>query len=83
MFVGTDGGYTNGLYVTLYGVYDENSQRLANLPWYLRLQKSMHNVHSNATYVEVNSFGQTMVTPSDITMVPPDPDDTPYAGVLF
>lgn len=83
LFVGTDGGYTNGLYVSLYGVYDNPKERLVGLPWYLRLLQKMQTIRPDHQYVEVMNFGQTMITPSDITQVPPDPNDTPYAGILF
>lgn len=83
LLVGTDGGYTNGLYVTLYSVYNDPEERLANIPWYLRLQEKMQSIRANDSYIEVMNFGQIMVTPSDITQVPPDPEDTPYAGLLF
>lgn len=83
LFVGKDGGYTNGLYITLYNIYENPFARVADLPWYVRLQNTLNPLRAGEDYVEVYGIGQTMVTPSDITRVPPDPEDSPYAGLLF
>lgn len=82
IFVGTDGGYTNGLYASWFYL-PENPQSTDDLPWYFWLQSKLTNTTNNARQVQIHNISQTMVTPSDIDLVPPDPNDSPYAGLLF
>ena len=84
LFVGTDDGYTNGLYLSWYDTPD-NSQPdpgfLAN--WMMWAMPD--DDRKPTAEIAVGSLGQTMITPEDITLEDPPlpPDDLPYAGLLF
>lgn len=82
IFVGTDGGYTNGLYVSWYDLPDPE-RKLLHIPWYYRLQMFLTGADDRGEIVFTTNFGQSMITPSDITRPVPDENDIPYAGVLF
>ncbi len=81
LFVGTDNGYTNGIYVSLFetgqkaGVKPDNDWLVNPLIW------SMPEVKGRSV---INSymFGQTMITPSDINIVDPDQNEIPYSALL-
>lgn len=81
LFLGDDGGYTNGLYLAFY-----DSEKQATHPepsWLLTpLQWSIRDT-STVTAISAYTLGQTMVTPADITVTLPDKNDMPYAGLLF
>lgn len=82
IFVGTDGGYTNGLYASWFYIPDR-PQSTQELPWYFWLQSKLTDTTENAQQVQIHNISQTMVTPTDIGLVVPDPNDSPYAGLLF
>jgi hypothetical protein len=80
IFLSDDSGYTNGLYASF-----ANGQRNQPLPpaWLTQpLQWSIANQPATLSY-NVTTFGQTIVTPSDISLEIPDPKDIPYSGLLF
>ncbi len=83
IFAGTDGGYTNGLYLSWYDLPDGGHHSARNVPWYYRLQTALTGADSSGESVLTHNIGQTMITPADIQQVPPDPEDIPYSGVLF
>lgn len=80
-FVGEDNGYTNGIYISKYHVYDApNSQHEADI-WVKPLMWSMPS-RSLDREVNVYSFGQTLTTPYDISQVVPSEADLPYSAVM-
>lgn len=82
IFVGTDGGYTNGLYVSWYDLPDSTLSP-QETPWQYRLQMFLTGADDRGEAVFTTNFGQSMITPTDIGRPVPDEDDIPYAGVLF
>ncbi len=78
IFVGTDNGYTNGFFFSLYETEPESSDvplMVRPLAWSL----------PNTSYIgTVNSYtlAQTMITPDDITIENPPETGLPYAGML-
>jgi hypothetical protein len=85
IFVGTDDGYTNGLYLSWYDT-EENSRPKPGIlaSWMMWAMPDAGN-RSPVTETAVRSIGQTMITPEDITLEDPPlpPEDLPYAGLLF
>ncbi|MCW8935035.1 MAG: lipid A deacylase LpxR family protein [Gammaproteobacteria bacterium] len=81
LFIASDEGYTNGIYGSWYyigrGKDQPNSSRLV---WPLKW--SMPDTDGELS-INAYSIGQSMYTPSDILASNPDPDDIPYAGILF
>ena len=82
LFTGTDGGYTNGLYASWFTVVPEG-QASHEVPWYFWIQSKLINPDATARQLHIHNVSQTMVTPSDIQLLPPDANDSPYAGLLF
>ena len=81
IFVGSDDGYTNGLYVSLASIAETPKAKTPNLlikPFTFLLSDRKVNWSSNAY-----TFGQTMATPEDITLEVPEQNDLPYTGILF
>ncbi|OED39835.1 hypothetical protein AB833_13720 [Chromatiales bacterium (ex Bugula neritina AB1)] len=83
IFVGTDGGFTNGLYVSWYDLPEDGVISFEEMPWYYKMQTYLTGADDRGESVLSVNFGQTLVTPADIQQVPPAPSDLPYAGVLF
>jgi len=82
LFSGRDGGgYTNGLYISWYDLSSEGDDEVEP-PLLTRPLTWMQNQITPLSY-SVNTIGQSMITPTDITKENPDPDDAPYAGLLF
>lgn len=81
LFIASDDGYTNGMYGSWYylGRGDEQPES-SQLVWPLKW--SMPNKNSEFS-VNAYSIGQSMFTPNDIHASNPDPNDIPYAGLLF
>jgi len=78
VFYGEDQDYTNG--VKFIWIPDENSQTpewalnsARFIPWFPQAGKVQHGY----------AFGQSMFTPSDITIVDPPEGERPYAGWLY
>jgi lipid A 3-O-deacylase len=76
-----DKHYTQGLYASLFA-----AQRSGEDRWFDRL-RSVANVimlpaQGGRLYFG-GFFGQSIFTPEDKTLVPPDPTDRPYAGWLY
>ncbi|MBX2885883.1 MAG: lipid A deacylase LpxR family protein [Granulosicoccus sp.] len=82
IFAGTDGGYTNGLYVSWYDLPD-STLNIENTPWRYRLQMFLTGADDRGESVFTTNFGQSMITPTDITREVPDENDIPYAGLIF
>ncbi|RBP83435.1 lipid A deacylase LpxR family protein [Marinomonas rhizomae] len=80
-FVNEDNGYTNGIYVSLYDVYNN----VAALPkpdaWVMPLSWSLPSKNTGQV-VNVYSFGQSLTTPSDLTVANPSEDSLPYSGLI-
>jgi lipid A 3-O-deacylase len=82
LFAGKDGGgYTNGAYISWIDVSNEGDVTTAP-PWMTLGLSWMLDENPNFTYSSY-TLGQTMITPKDITKLIPDPNDAPYAGLLF
>lgn len=81
IFMASDDGYTNGLYGSWYYYGRDDEQPESNwLVWPLKwsMPDKKGDLSANAF-----SIGQSMFTPKDILTSNPDPDDIPYAGLLF
>jgi lipid A 3-O-deacylase len=82
MFIGSDDGYTSGLFGTWFdvgrnsGKAPEPSFLVAPLLWSLDDTEPLRTVNAN-------TIGHMMVTPADITRSIPDPNDVPYSGLLY
>ena len=83
LFVGSDNGYTNGIYFSWFDLPDEEATK----PGFLARSMlwSLSDAVKNAEAFGVRTVGQSMITPDDITLEEPPrpPDDLPYAGLLF
>ncbi|MFC3154334.1 lipid A deacylase LpxR family protein [Gilvimarinus japonicus] len=80
LFTGRDGGgYTNGLFVSLYQVADAEP---IDEPLFTKPLNWMLNDSFDLAFNE-HTVGQAMVTPADISKPVPDPNDVPYAGLLI
>ena len=89
IFVGTDEGYTNGLFASWYKIAATQSnqqpsqQQFLQPGWLVKLLQWSLGDQQAAITVNSYTLGQVMVTPEDITAENPDPDDVPYGGLLF
>ncbi|WP_041524311.1 lipid A deacylase LpxR family protein [Gilvimarinus agarilyticus] len=80
VFTGRDGGgYTNGIFASLYQVADSEP---IDEPVLTKPLSWMLNDSFELAFNE-HSIGQAMVTPADISKPVPDPNDVPYAGLLI
>src|SRR5690606_18546374 len=75
------GGYTNGAYISWYDVSTAGDNS-STPPLMTRGLVWMLNDNPLFTVSEY-TLGQTMITPKDISKANPDPNDAPYAGLLF
>jgi len=81
LFVGEDSGYTNGIFLSLYeaeleqGKMPEHDFWVAPLMWSMSQKDRIFAVNSY-------SIGQTMATPSDISIENPAQDELPYSALL-
>jgi len=84
LFLSNDNGYTNGLYVSVYDLLDEDEKDKQPLPSWM-LKPLLWSLSAQQPLAAVNSYtiGQTMITPDDITVEVPSENDQPYAGLLF
>lgn len=80
LFVGDDSGYTNGLYYSRYEVIDYPS---FSSDFLLKPLLAVIDLENTEVLMESNTFGQSMITPQNIEMEFPDPQDIPYSGFLF
>ena len=81
LFTGSDNGYTNGLTVSLFDVA-EKPETIAP-GWMTKYFSGLFNDETPAAVLDIFTFGQVMMTPSDITLVNPPEGDLPYAGLLY
>lgn len=81
--VGSDTGYTNGIYLTWIDTPDNAKPEIGFLARAMRW--SLPDDNGDVFEVSLKTVGQMMVTPEDIEQDPPipPPDDLPYAGLLF
>ena len=75
------GGYTNGLYLSWYDLSNEGEEKLK--PPLLTLPLAWMQDDNAPLAYAAHTLGQAMVTPRDISKEIPDPNDAPYAGLLF
>ena len=82
LFVGSDSGYTNGIYFSWFDTPANNKAE----PGFLARAMLWSLSDDGAAVLEVSAktIGQTMIAPGDITLESPPlpPDDLPYAGLL-
>ncbi len=82
LFAGKDGGgYTNGLFVSLYDLSWEGDDDYEP-PTLTKPLLWMINGDDSRAFSE-QTIGQSMVTPEDISKAVPDVNDAPYAGLLM
>ncbi|MCH2158100.1 MAG: lipid A deacylase LpxR family protein [Oleiphilaceae bacterium] len=81
LFVGNDNGYTNGFYVTALDLSDNKGYVPANDFWVWPLLWTLGDSEVEGA-VNVYSIGQTLLSPSDITIEVPAENELPYAGLL-
>jgi lipid A 3-O-deacylase len=75
------GGYTNGLYISWYDLSNEGDEKLK--PPLLTLPLVWMQDDKAPLAYSAHTLGQAMITPRDISKEIPDPNDAPYAGLLF
>ena len=75
-FANTDRNYTNGIVIGY-------SPAMRDTPWADGLADVLPLMSSYGRERVLFTVGQTMFTPSDITIREPQPDDHPWAGFLF
>lgn len=80
-FVNSDNGYTNGFYVSLFETGETTEAPPANDFWLNPLLWSLPNSEPQNA-INAYMIGQTMVTPSDISIANPGPNEIPYSAVL-
>lgn len=81
IFVGNDNGYTNGVYFSWYET-SRNRQHLGSRSLAAMMNWSLGSF-SSMFFVDARTIGQTMVTPSDITVSHPSTFEVPYSGLLY
>lgn len=81
LFMNSDDGYTNGIYGSWY-YYGRNDEQPDSSWLVWPLKWSMPDKGSEIS-LNAYSVGQAMFTPENILTSNPDPNDTPYAGLLF
>ncbi|HBF06639.1 MAG: lipid A deacylase LpxR family protein [Pseudomonadota bacterium] len=82
LFVGNDSGYTNGLYLSYFKAHSADQSPLQPDIFVKPLLWMLPDTKPTAT-VNVYSYGQTMATPSDITIEEPPLDEVPYSAALM
>ncbi|ETI58763.1 lipid A deacylase LpxR family protein [Marinomonas profundimaris] len=80
-FVNEDNGYTNGINVSIYSIDDTPSFEPDPDVWVKPFMWSMPDTPALVT-IKVNSIGQSLMTPSDLTVSHPPEGSLPYAGLL-
>ncbi|WP_084005403.1 lipid A deacylase LpxR family protein [Gilvimarinus polysaccharolyticus] len=81
LFSGRDGGgYTNGLFISLYQVAEAEAEPLVE-PTLIKPLSWLLNDGYDLAFNE-HSVGQVMITPADISKSTPAPHEVPYAGLL-
>jgi len=79
LFTGRDGGgYTNGLFVS---IYQPSGATALELPLLIQPFSWMLTDDFDSTLNE-HTIGQAMLTPTDISQPVPEPNDVPYAGLF-
>lgn len=82
LFAGKDGGgYTNGVFLSWYDLYNEDQPD--KKPPLLTRPVSWLVSDDYTSAFSAHTLGQIMSTPRDISKTRPDPNDAPYAGILF
>jgi lipid A 3-O-deacylase len=80
LFRGSDNGYTNGLYYSWIDINPDEKNIWTNF-----LTKPFNfSLPNERSVVKTSGYtlGQTMITPSDITIENPDQREVPYSGLL-
>lgn len=81
LFLNTDNGYTNGLYISLFETGESDNTTVEADFWVSPLMWSLPQ-DSHRETINAYMIGQTMVTPSDITIADPGPNEIPYSALL-
>lgn len=82
-FIGNDSGYTNGLYISFYDMSSRNDKKMTKPDFWVK--PLLWSAKNHDAFYTINSYtiGQSMTTPSDITVAVPDDSALPYSGLLF
>jgi hypothetical protein len=80
MFIGNDDGYSSGVYVSF---YQNHGSKNVNSPILMRWLDWLQSSEDYLQSYSGTTFGQIIVTPTEITNAIPDPNDVPYSGFLF
>lgn len=81
IFLASDGGYTNGLYLSFYDTGNEEAH--PKISWLLKPIMWTISDENFSGGVSILSLGQSMITPQDISERNPPEDELPYSGLLF
>lgn len=81
LFIHNDDGYTNGIYLSLFDVGESAQTRPSADFWVFPLLWSLPQDGINNS-INAYMLGQTMTTPSDITVPDPPEDEIPYSALL-
>jgi lipid A 3-O-deacylase len=83
IFLGEDDGYTNGGFWTWFNTGRRDGTQPQPI-WFIKpLLWNMSEDEEPVWTVNTHTFGHMMVTPEDITRSTPDPNDIPYAGLVY
>ena len=80
-FVNTDDGYTNGLYISLFETGESSQSTPSHDFWITPFMWSMPKAEEREA-VNAYMIGQTMITPSDISIANPGENEIPYSALL-
>ena len=81
-FVNEDNGYTNGLFLSFYDIYDDPETIEEPDFWVKPLLWTLPSQDDVFAAINVYSFGQTLTTPYDISEVVPSDDTLPYSALV-
>ncbi len=81
IFVGNDNGYSNGLYISLFDVNEGEEQAVDTD---ILVRPLLWSLPKSTALATINAYtvGQTLNTPSDITIEIPDENELPYSALL-
>lgn len=81
IFVGNDSGYSNGMVISWADV-GRDEEKIEPRAVVLPLLWGM-DANKDSITVNIDSIGQAIITPEDITVEVPDENQMPYSGLLF
>ena len=81
LFVSTDDGYTNGLYVSFFETGEKSQTAPPRDFWVAPLAWSLPKTEAREA-INAYMIGQAMITPSDISVENPGENEIPYSALL-